>query len=137
MYLDAFTLSALVDEFLDKLVGGRVQDSLDVDETGLGLEIYSQHRRHYLYMSADHQTPRVHLVEDKLRRGLPKPKPIGLLMSANRNGSASSTLMSRGRKVKSRSLSSRWSAAAISCWCRRASSSNVSAAWGRMKIVIA
>ncbi|MBZ0301734.1 MAG: NFACT family protein [Anaerolineae bacterium] len=79
MYLDAFTLSALVDEFLDTLVGGRVQDSIDVDETGLGLEIYAQHRRHYLYMSADHQTPRVHLVEDKLRRGLPKPKPIGLL----------------------------------------------------------
>ena len=79
MYLDAFTLSALVDEFLDKLVGGRVQDSLDVDETGLGLEIYSQHKRHYLYMSAEHQTPRVHLVEDKLRRGLVKPKQIGLL----------------------------------------------------------
>jgi predicted ribosome quality control (RQC) complex YloA/Tae2 family protein len=79
MYLDVFTLSALVDEFLDKLAGGRVQDSIDVDETGLGLEIYAQHRRHYLYMSAEHQTPRVHLVEEKLRRGLANPKPIGLL----------------------------------------------------------
>lgn len=79
MYLDAFTLSALVDEFLDTLVGGRVQDSIDVDDTGIGLEIYAQHRRRYLYMSADPQTPRVHLVEDKLRRGVVKPKPINLL----------------------------------------------------------
>ncbi len=79
MYLDAFTLSALVDEFLDVLTGGRVQDVLDVDETGLGLEIYAHHRRQYLYMSADHQTPRLHLVDEKLRRGLAKPKPIGLL----------------------------------------------------------
>ncbi|MAS34547.1 MAG: hypothetical protein CL610_11100 [Anaerolineaceae bacterium] len=79
MYLDAFTLSALVDEFMDTLVGGRVQDSIDVDETGLGLEIYAHRQRRYLYLSADHQSPRLHLVEDKLRRGLPKPKPIGLL----------------------------------------------------------
>ncbi|MBC8171027.1 MAG: hypothetical protein H7X77_05130, partial [Anaerolineae bacterium] len=60
MYLDAFTLSALVDEFLDSLVGGRVQDTLSVDSTGLGLEIYSyaDHRRRYLYLNADNQQPR-------------------------------------------------------------------------------
>ncbi len=79
MYLDAFTISALVDEFLDVLVGGRIQDSIDVDHTGIGLEVYADRRRHYLYMSADHQIPRVHLVEDKLRRGVTTPKQIGLL----------------------------------------------------------
>jgi predicted ribosome quality control (RQC) complex YloA/Tae2 family protein len=79
MYLDAFTISALVDEFMDTLVGGRIQDSIDVDETGLGLEIYASHRRQYLYLSADHQTPRVHLVPDKLRRGTQRPTNIGLL----------------------------------------------------------
>lgn len=79
MYLDVFTISALVDEFLDVLVGGRVQDSIDVDETGIGLEIYAGHQRRYLYMSADHQRPRVHLVPDKLRRGLVKPTQLGLL----------------------------------------------------------
>lgn len=79
MYLDAFTTSALVDEFLDTLVGGRVQDSIDVDHTGLGLEIYANRRRHYLYLSADPQMPRVHLVSDKLRRGLVKPTQLGLL----------------------------------------------------------
>lgn len=79
MYLDAFTISALVDEFMDTLVGGRIQDAIDVDETGLGLEIYASHRRQYLYLSADHQTPRVHLVPDKLRRGTQRPTNIGLL----------------------------------------------------------
>jgi len=56
-----------------------VQDSLSVDEDGLGLEIYAKHERRYLYMSADSQTPRVHLVPDKLRRGLQKPSQLGLL----------------------------------------------------------
>lgn len=79
MYLDAFTISALVDEFLDTLVGGRVQDSLAVDQTGIGLEIYTNHRRQYLYLSADHLTPRVHLVPDKLRRGLTTPPLMVLL----------------------------------------------------------
>ena len=79
MYLDVFTLSALVDEFTDVLVGGRVQDAIDVDRTGLGLEIYARQQRRYLYLNADHQQPRVHLVAEKLRRGLPKPTQIGLL----------------------------------------------------------
>lgn len=79
MYLDYFTLSALVDEFMDTLVGGRIQDVLDVDQTGLGLEIYADRQRRYLYLSADHQTPRLHLLDEKLRRGLVKPLQIGLM----------------------------------------------------------
>jgi predicted ribosome quality control (RQC) complex YloA/Tae2 family protein len=79
MHLDVFTISALVDEFLDTLVGGRVQDSIDVDHTGLGLEIYANHTRQYLYLSADPRSPRVHRVDDKLRRGLVKPTQLGLL----------------------------------------------------------
>jgi predicted ribosome quality control (RQC) complex YloA/Tae2 family protein len=79
MYLDVFTIAALVDEFMDTLVGGRVQDTVSVDPTGLGLEIYAHHQRHYLYLSADPLTPRVHLVEDKLRRGLTTPTQLGLM----------------------------------------------------------
>lgn len=79
MYLDVFTLSALVDEFLDTLAGGRVQDSIDTDATGIGLEIYAEHRRRYLYLSADQRTPRVHLVAEKLRRGVTTPRQLGLL----------------------------------------------------------
>ncbi len=79
MYLDALTLSALLDELMDSVIGGKIQDAIDVDETALGLEIYAHHQRRYLYLSADNQTPRVHLVDDKLRRGLPKPTQLGLL----------------------------------------------------------
>jgi predicted ribosome quality control (RQC) complex YloA/Tae2 family protein len=80
MYLDALTIASLVDEFMDELVGGRVQDVLDVDHTGYGFEIYSNRKRRYLYASADRQMPRVHLVGDKLRRGLYQPKQLGLLL---------------------------------------------------------
>lgn len=80
MYLDVFTLSALVDEFMDTLVGGRIQDVLDVDETALGLEIYAHHKRQYLYLSADTNVPRLHITPEKLRRGTEKPTTLGLLV---------------------------------------------------------
>lgn len=64
---------------MDSVVGGKIQDAIDVDESALGLEIYAGHQRRYLYLSADNQAPRVHLVSDKLRRGLPKPTQLGLL----------------------------------------------------------
>ena len=79
MSFDVFTISALVDEFLDTLVGGRVQDVIDVDEMGLGLEIYANRKRHYLYMSADANQPRIFLAQGKLRRGLMKPTQLGLI----------------------------------------------------------
>lgn len=79
MNLDVFTISALVDEFLDTFVGGRVQDAIDVDAFSIGLEIYANGQRHYLYMDADQNQPRVHLTGDRLRRGLQRPKQIGLL----------------------------------------------------------
>ncbi len=87
MNLDSLTISALVDEFMDLLVGGRVQDVLDVDRTGYGLEIYANRKRHYLYLSADQQVPRVHLVEGKLRRGLYQPKQLGLMLRRYVEGS--------------------------------------------------
>lgn len=79
MYFDAFTIAALVDELMDTLAGGKIQDVLDVDPTGIGMEIYANHRRQYLYLSADKQTPRVHRVGDKLRRGLQTPTQVGLM----------------------------------------------------------
>ncbi len=80
MNFDVFTISALVDEFLDTLVGGRIQDVIDVDEMGIGLEIYARRQRHYLYMSADANQPRAHLMDAKLRRGLTQPTQLGLLL---------------------------------------------------------
>lgn len=79
MYFDAFTLAALADEWSATLVGGKIQDVLDVDATGIGLEVYAGHRRHYVYLSADKQQPRVQVMPEKLRRGLPVPTQLGLM----------------------------------------------------------
>lgn len=79
MSFDVFTISALVDEFMDRLVGGRVQDVIDVDAMGIGLEIYANRMRHYLYLSADANQPRAYIAGGKLRRGLLKPTQLGLL----------------------------------------------------------
>ena len=86
MNLDAFTVSALVDELLDSVAGGRIQDVLDVDEHTIGLEIYAGHARHYLLLNASPQSPRIHLAPGKLRRGLPQPTTLGLLMRRHLEG---------------------------------------------------
>lgn len=80
MNLDTFTISALADELQETIVGGRVQDVIDVDALGIGLEIYADRRRRYLYLSAHALHPRLHLVDAKLRRGLQRPTQLGLLL---------------------------------------------------------
>ena len=76
---DTFAISALVDELRGLLLGGRIQDVVDVAPMSLGLEAYAQGKRHYLLLCADSQQPRVHLVASKLRRGTQKPTQLGLL----------------------------------------------------------
>jgi predicted ribosome quality control (RQC) complex YloA/Tae2 family protein len=80
MYFDVFTIAALVDELTDILTGGKIQDTLELGDDALGFEIYSGHARHYLLISADPQQARLHLVPDKLRRGVETPSPLGLLV---------------------------------------------------------
>ncbi|MCY3917660.1 MAG: NFACT family protein [Chloroflexi bacterium] len=80
MNLDTFTISALADELSETIVGGRVQDVIDVDALSIGLEIYADRRRRYLYLSAHALHPRLHLFDAKLRRGLQRPTQLGLLL---------------------------------------------------------
>lgn len=79
MSFDAFTVSALVDELRPAIGEGRVQDVIDVEQTAIGLEVYANRQRRYLYLGADKQAPRVLLAGDKLRRGIQKPTQLGLL----------------------------------------------------------
>ncbi|HRE48538.1 MAG TPA: NFACT family protein [Aggregatilineales bacterium] len=80
MHFDVFTIAALVREFNEILVGGKVQDTLELGSEALGLEIYAAHQRQYLIVSADQQTARVHLVRERVRRGVENPSPIGLML---------------------------------------------------------
>jgi len=80
MNLDTFTISALADELSVTIAGGRVQDVIDVDSLGIGLEIYANRVRRYLYLSAHALHPRLHLSDAKLRRGLQRPTQLALLL---------------------------------------------------------
>src|SRR5690606_17387376 len=80
MYFDAVTIAALVSELDARLCGGRIQDSVQIDAESFGLEVYANHERHYLLLSANQQYPRVLLFAEKLRRGVQKPSPLGLLL---------------------------------------------------------
>lgn len=86
MYLDAFTLSALVDEYMDTLVGGKIQNTLDVDANGVGMEIYANRQRRYLYLSADNNRPHLLVTPEKLRRGMPKLSPVALVLRSYAEG---------------------------------------------------
>ena len=70
MNFDVFTLAAVTDELNEKLTGGRVQDSLEIGNEAVGLEIYAGHTRHYVLLSAHPQEARLHLVPERLRRGV-------------------------------------------------------------------
>lgn len=86
MSLDTFAISALVDELNATIVGGRVQDIIDVDELSIGLEVYASGKRRYLVLSADATFPRVHLSGAKLRRGAAQPTQLGLLFRRHIEG---------------------------------------------------
>lgn len=80
MYFDAVTMTAIRDELTMKLLDGRVQALVEVDDLSLGMEIYARQQRNNLYLSAHPQRARVQLMDDKLRRGATHPSPLGLLL---------------------------------------------------------
>ena len=87
MYCDALTLAAVTEELRRELLGGRVQCVLLVDRWVIGLEVYAS-RRHYLLVSARPQEGgRIHLVQDKLRRGVDSPSPLLLRLRKDVEGS--------------------------------------------------
>ena len=73
-------MAAVADELREKILGGRVQKVLLPDDLSVGLEVYSRGKRHYLLASAHPQHARVHLVGERLRRGVEKPTPFLLLL---------------------------------------------------------
>ncbi len=83
MNFDVFTITALVDELNAGLLNGKVQDTLELGEDAIGFEIYASHRRQYLMLSADPTLARVQVLEEKLRRGVETPSPLGLMLRRN------------------------------------------------------
>src|SRR3954471_24389799 len=80
MHFDALTLACVAYELAEALTGGRVQQVLLPDAHSVGLEIYAQRQRCYLLPSAQANAGRIHLVSQKLRRGVEQETPLLLLM---------------------------------------------------------
>jgi predicted ribosome quality control (RQC) complex YloA/Tae2 family protein len=79
MYFDALTSAAIADE-CRALVGGRVQEVVQVDGWTVGLEVYAQQSRQHLVASAHPQHSRLQLTETRLRRGVDVPTALLLLL---------------------------------------------------------
>lgn len=88
MNLDSLTIAALADEFRLTLMGGRVQNAVQMTPLTFGLEFYAQHQRRYLILSANPQAPRAHLQPQKPRRGEGNETPMLQLMRKYVKGSA-------------------------------------------------
>lgn len=80
MHFDALTLACVTDELRRLLLTGRVQQIVAPDEQSIGLEIYAQRTRHYLLIHGGGRAARLHLTNQKLRRGVEKPSPLMLLL---------------------------------------------------------
>ncbi len=67
---DVLTTGAVVEEFRDTILDGRIQRFGMVDQLTIGAEVYAQRKRWHLLASADSENPRIHLVS-----GMPSTDP--------------------------------------------------------------
>lgn len=65
MTFDALTLAAVAAELRHNVIGGRVQRVLQPDELTIALEVYAQHQRRWLLLTADPQQPRMHFTNQR------------------------------------------------------------------------
>lgn len=92
MNLDSFTVTALADEFRLTIMGGRVQNIVQMTSLTFGLEFYAQQKRQYLILSAEPQAPRAHLQTHKPRRGEGNETPLLQLFRKYVRGSGLMTI---------------------------------------------
>ncbi len=64
---DATTLAAVAAELNETILHGRVQDVVQLDALTFGFEIYANHARRYLLLTAHPDDARAHLVAEKFR----------------------------------------------------------------------
>ncbi len=83
---DALAARAVAAELNDKILRGRVQAVLSLDDLTIGFEIYAHRARHYLLVSADPAKGRVHLVSEKLHSSGETPAPFFLLLKKYADG---------------------------------------------------
>jgi predicted ribosome quality control (RQC) complex YloA/Tae2 family protein len=86
MTYDGLTMTALAVELRSALDGARVQKIVQPDPLSIALELYGNHRRQWLLLSADPRYPRVYLAADRPGRGVETPTPLLLLLRKHIDG---------------------------------------------------
>jgi len=79
-------VAAVADELRRELLGGRIQQALLVDRYALGLEVYARRRQYLLISARPDEGGRIHLVTQKLRRGVEVPSPLLLRLRKDVEG---------------------------------------------------
>ena len=79
-YVDALTIAAVVDELHETIIGGRIQRVLQPGPLSIALEVYADHHRYHLLISASPRFARIHLSAAKPSRGTTSDTPLLLLL---------------------------------------------------------
>ena len=80
MSFDSLMLAAVRDELRRELLGGQVQRVVMTGPLTLGLEVYAHRRRWFLICSAEPETARVCLADERPLRATDTPTPLLLLL---------------------------------------------------------
>ncbi len=80
MNFDALSTAAMATELQATLIGGRVQQVIQINSLTYGFEIYVHPVRHYLILSAEPKAPRLYLSDQKARRGAGSDTPFMLVL---------------------------------------------------------
>ena len=80
MNFDTFSVAAMAAELRATILEGRVQQVTQINSLAYGLEIFVHPVRHYLILSAEPQAPRLHLSDDRVRRGVGNETPLMLVL---------------------------------------------------------
>lgn len=80
MYFDTLTLAAVADELHTTILYGRIQRVVLPDPLSIGIEVYSHKQRYQVFASAHPQYARVHMVGNRLSRGVEQATPLLLLL---------------------------------------------------------
>ncbi|MBM4412620.1 MAG: fibronectin/fibrinogen-binding protein [Chloroflexi bacterium] len=79
MTIDTLAMTAICHE-LRSLIGAKVQDSVIASPMSIALELYANHRRHWLLLSAHPKWARIALHTTKIPRGVDNTTPLLLLL---------------------------------------------------------
>ncbi len=80
MNFDTFSIAAMAQELRTVILGGRVQQVIQINSLAFGFEIFVHPVRHYLIISVEPQMPRLHLAKQKIRRGVGNDTPLMLIL---------------------------------------------------------